>query len=377
MRDWPFLKRSPLAFCLLIAGLWTSFNPTANAFAQTAGAGSATRLWYSHPAEKWENALPVGNGRLGAMVFGRTDEELIQAPSRVVRLPGNPIVSPASSPALGENINGPSLIVVPSWLERPLGRYYLYFAHHAGKFIRLAYADRLAGPWRIYEPGTLRLEQAPRCNDHVASPDVHVDNARREILMYFHCPAGADGSVDIGQQKTFLAVSKDGLRFAAGDEPLGPAYFRVFQWGDFYYAVVRAGVVLRSRDPRAAFDEGPLLVPADEGRILRHAAVELRGDVLRIYYSRIGDEPERILVSELRLTADWSGWRPSKPETMLAPERDYEGADRPLEVSRPDEAAGRVRQLRDPAIFREGRRRYLLYSVAGESGLAIAELLER
>ena len=39
---------------------------------------SGTVLWYAHPAAKWENALPVGNGRLGAMVFGRTDEETIQ-----------------------------------------------------------------------------------------------------------------------------------------------------------------------------------------------------------------------------------------------------------------------------------------------------------
>ena len=37
-----------------------------------------TVLWYTHPADRWENALPVGNGRLGAMVFGRTDEEKIQ-----------------------------------------------------------------------------------------------------------------------------------------------------------------------------------------------------------------------------------------------------------------------------------------------------------
>jgi alpha-L-fucosidase 2 len=37
----------------------------------------ATTLWYAHPAEKWEDALPVGNGRLGAMVFGKTDEERI------------------------------------------------------------------------------------------------------------------------------------------------------------------------------------------------------------------------------------------------------------------------------------------------------------
>jgi alpha-L-fucosidase 2 len=35
-------------------------------------------LWYRQPADKWENALPVGNGRLGAMVFGKTDEEIIQ-----------------------------------------------------------------------------------------------------------------------------------------------------------------------------------------------------------------------------------------------------------------------------------------------------------
>ncbi len=37
-----------------------------------------TMLWYTYPADKWENALPIGNGRLGAMVFGRTDVEKIQ-----------------------------------------------------------------------------------------------------------------------------------------------------------------------------------------------------------------------------------------------------------------------------------------------------------
>lgn len=35
-------------------------------------------LWYKSPAEKWEEALPVGNGRLGGMVFGRPTDELIQ-----------------------------------------------------------------------------------------------------------------------------------------------------------------------------------------------------------------------------------------------------------------------------------------------------------
>jgi hypothetical protein len=80
--------------------------------------------------------------------------------TRATRLPQNPIVTPASSEKLGDNINGPSLIKVPSWVKHPLGKYYLYFAHHGGKSIRLAFASELKGPWHIYEPGTLRLEQA-------------------------------------------------------------------------------------------------------------------------------------------------------------------------------------------------------------------------
>jgi alpha-L-fucosidase 2 len=39
---------------------------------------TSTVLWYSTPAAKWEDALPVGNGRLGAMVFGKNGEERIQ-----------------------------------------------------------------------------------------------------------------------------------------------------------------------------------------------------------------------------------------------------------------------------------------------------------
>jgi alpha-L-fucosidase 2 len=38
----------------------------------------ATVCWYNAPAKKWDEALPVGNGRLGAMVFGKNGEERIQ-----------------------------------------------------------------------------------------------------------------------------------------------------------------------------------------------------------------------------------------------------------------------------------------------------------
>ncbi|MGY4690976.1 glycoside hydrolase family 95 protein [Salibacterium sp. K-3] len=36
------------------------------------------KLIYNRPAEKWTEALPIGNGKLGAMVFGQVTEELIQ-----------------------------------------------------------------------------------------------------------------------------------------------------------------------------------------------------------------------------------------------------------------------------------------------------------
>ncbi|HEY0042678.1 MAG TPA: glycoside hydrolase family 95 protein, partial [Flavisolibacter sp.] len=35
-------------------------------------------LWYNQPAKNWNEALPIGNGRLGAMIFGNPKEELIQ-----------------------------------------------------------------------------------------------------------------------------------------------------------------------------------------------------------------------------------------------------------------------------------------------------------
>lgn len=37
-----------------------------------------SRLWYEQPAEEWEQALPLGNGRLGAMIYGGVSEECLQ-----------------------------------------------------------------------------------------------------------------------------------------------------------------------------------------------------------------------------------------------------------------------------------------------------------
>ena len=37
-----------------------------------------SKLWYQQPAKEWEEALPLGNGRLGAMIFGDVASERLQ-----------------------------------------------------------------------------------------------------------------------------------------------------------------------------------------------------------------------------------------------------------------------------------------------------------
>ena len=269
------------------------------------------------------------------------------------------------SRSLGGNVNGPSLVRAPSWVSEPLGKYYLYFAHHTGSFIRLAYADQLDGPWSVYEPGTLRLKRS-HCYNHIASPDVHVDEDRREVRMYYH------GWVADRVQRTKVAVSADGINFEASAESLGLPYFRVFRYGVFHYAIGMPGVFYRSRDGLTGFERGPTLF----GDNMRHTAVDVDGDTLRVFYTNAGDSPEMILLSTVDMGEDWLGWRASEPVMVLEPETVYEGTELPAAPSSRGIVTEKVRQLRDPAIFREGGETYLLYAVAGEQGIAIARVEE-
>jgi len=298
---------------------------------------------------------------------------------RVERLAGNPIIRPHMDSRMGDNINGPSLIRVPEWLPNALARYYLYFAHHQGQYIRLAVADRLEGPWRTVEGGTLTLEQSI-FRGHIASPDVHVDEASRCIRMYYHgvarpgqsLPPGGPPQGAASGQLAGVALSADGLEFRALEGIVGTSYPRAFHYAGWWYVLSMPGLLFRSRDGLSGFEAGPALFDAD----FRHGAVRLRGDLLTVFYSHVGDCPERILAADVPLNGDWTTWRAGVPRTVLEPEMDYEGADLPLEPSRRGWAPQRVRQLRDPGIFCESDSTYLLYAVAGEHGLAIARLVD-
>jgi hypothetical protein len=297
----------------------------------------------------------------------------------VVRFESNPVIHREMHGLIGEagkNINGPSLIKVPDWISNPLGKYYMYFAHHHGKYIRMAYADQIEGPWKIYPGGVLPLEETPSYdgarNDHVASPDVHVDEENQQIRMYYH--ADPRPGTDSEYQMSYVALSPDGIGFVSLPDYLGLFYFRVFKRGGWYYALAKyindGGIIYRSKDGLGGFEEGPRILP-----LVRHMAVWQHNKKVYVFFSRGHDTPEHILVTRIENPDDdWQQWQFTEPGTVIMPEKDYEGAGEPIGESRFGATYDFVHQLRDPAIYEEDGRVFLLYSTAGEWAIAIAEI---
>ena len=287
---------------------------------------------------------------------------------------------------IGGNINGPSLVRVPDWIEKPLGRYYLYFAHHQGQFIRMAFADDLLGPYTVYSPGVLDIG-ATLFPKHIASPDVHIDHENHVLRMWYHGSGFTGEKPDYLGQSSCYAESRDGLNFETDHFCLGPSYMRVVQYDGYTYGFGGGGGrdLWRTKNDRSLFERGPALHIEDEAFTsgdadvvyrIRHPAFHLRGVKLDVYYSNVGDEPERIKRTTVDLTPDWTQWRGTKPIEVLRTETDYEGVDEPLDPSSGGASHDPVHQVRDPYIYLEDNRVYLVYSVAGEKGLGIAELKE-
>ena len=303
---------------------------------------------------------------------------------QATRIGTGPLIVPNMDERMGANINGPSLIRVPEWVPNPLGRYYLYFAHHNGAYIRLAYADSLEGQWAIHSPGTLQHAEShfpPELDaidpariplgmvapvPHIASPDVHLDHAERSFRMYYH------GINKDRTQVTRVATSTDGIHFDAKPGVVDNPYFRAIKYGGWHYGMAMPGIFYRSRDGITGFERGPGLFAAN----MRHSALLVRGDVLTVFYTNVGEAPpERILAANIDLRPDWLLWQATAHSVVLEPEIAYEGADLPLVPSIRGEITARARQLRDPAVYEEDGRLYLLYSVAGESGIGLAKLV--
>ena len=182
--------------------------------------------------------------------------------------------------------------------------------------------------------------------------------------MYYH---GLEGP---GFQHSRVATSNDGINFTAGSENIGRTYMRAFKYEQRTYALAMPGQFYRSENGFTNFEEGPrLFVPN-----MRHSAVVVRDNYLYVFWTRVGDAPESIMLSTIDLRPDWSKWQVSEERVVLRPERNWEGADAPVEPSVRSTAYGHVNQLRDPTLYIEDDVVYMLYAVAGESGIALARV---
>ncbi len=321
----------------------------------------------------------------------------------------------------GANINGPSVIRIPDWIPaskraNPKAVYYMYFAHHQGEFIRLAWAENVEGPWSLYkvsdslpleEKGVLSLGVADKIEigngilirNHIASPDVIVDEKNQRIVMYFHGPTNY--KEEKNGQKTFVATAPWGLDFNGRIEPvvICEAYARVFEFQGNLYAQVgegfyRAPSLQNPWETPAGFDFGNQLWtknnedtfedywakdPSIQGREnvnKRHSAVWVSGEKLHMLYSRRRDLPERILYTCFDLRKDFSEWKPEGPfYEILQSEFDWEGGNIPAVESKGSSMNCCVHELRDPCIFKDiDGSMYLFYTGQGEDAVGVASL---
>ena len=343
---------------------------------------------------------------------------------------GQPIITEAMFDSLGAttqesyNINGPSVIRVPDWIASenrpdPNAAYYMYFAHHAGNYIRMAWAMNIEGPWHLYQVGSgvdlgdrgvldlgsddeINIGNSITIYDHVASPDVFVDDNNQRIVMYFHGPTRVNGG-NISQ-KSLVATSSYGLDFTGNIEPvrLGRFYFRVFEYKGNLYATSNSGYLFKALDPNdpwtppTGFDfkedlwamrsDSPFQNDIDDANFadipdeplrVRHSTVRLVGDTLQVLYTRIGDCPERIMMSKMDLSVGgYEFWDPTfPPREILQAELDWEGGDIPATNSEGSTAPENVNQLRDPYIFKDNDGTlYLFYCGRGEDAIGVANI---
>ena len=286
------------------------------------------------------------------------------------------------------NVNGPSVLRAPEWMPEPPGRYLMYFAHHHGRSIRLAAADHPAGPWRMVDPDVLNVADTPSEHiPHIASPDVHADEARRHFVMYFHgmVPESVGGHLPCWgvypsvNQKTMVAVSSTGRGFVPVEPvaAVAPSYLRMFDRGDAWYGVAMPSQLVRSGDGLSGFEYGPMLFDGDDE--IRHCCLSYRSGraEIEMLFTRCYEAPERIYRTAIVVSGDWLTWTPGPVAELMRPTEDWEGTGEALVPVPRGLATAAQNGLRDPCILDDGDgRRWLFYATAGEDALAVTKITE-
>jgi hypothetical protein len=164
----------------------------------------------------------------------------------------------------------------------------MYYGNHSGHHIQMKWAETPEGPWINFNLGgtynghtrrgvfDVDSDSTREDYDHVFSPDVHVDNANHQIVMYYHgenqpsTKTLTTGQDVPRQHANFVATSHWGLNFndpaeAGGESGFGPVtvtfdgitrdvclgedYQHVFKYKGNYYSLSKRAMMMMAPDP--------------------------------------------------------------------------------------------------------------------------------
>ncbi len=278
-----------------------------------------------------------------------------------------------------KNINGPVCFKVPPWIKNPLGKYYLIFSDHQGSYLRLAYADSMNSDWTIYKTKILEIKKLNKIlYDHIASPDIYIDNFHKQICLYFHSRSRKYGR----EQLTFVALSKNGINYRIKSlDPIAPFYFRIFSYKRNYYGLSKGGDLFKSKNKFLKFKFIKNIFNRYNDKYhnqigsVRHLCLLKKKNYLEIFYTKIGDKPERIYQGILKLFKDERNWNVKSQKEILRPTKVYEGSEIKVRISRSGPSKKIENALRDPYVIVDKINTYLLYCVKGEKGIALAKII--
>lgn len=138
------------------------------------------QLWYDHQASLWEEAIPVGNGSIGAMIFGNTDHEVLQLNHNTLWSgypnPGNNPNGPVYLPLVRRAVNNGDYLLAGQYWKKMQGPYSARYLPMADLHIHFRHDARVSDYRR-----TLSL------NDAISTVSYHSNGVtfKREIFTSY------------------------------------------------------------------------------------------------------------------------------------------------------------------------------------------------
>jgi len=301
------------------------------------------------------------------------------------------------------NVNGPMPIMVRDWMKHEAWNSVstlVFVSSHNKRRTNIQVVgmsrNTSEGPtWKNLNV-TLQLNAKQTPCKTLHSPSIFVDDEKQQLLMYIHghgCQK-ATANQPAGLQPTVLFASNDGVSWDYvrnnEEEPylLQDSFYLsvpVYSKHDgYFYAMAKtqenkvgSAVLYRSKSITGPFEKGPIVA-----RGIRHVDLYLDSNTLYVFFTLIGDMPERVLLGSIDISnsEQWMHWNLLPGPTLLQPEYFYEHGNAKLQPSESGAAKETMRELRDPRFLPDNEKKgdvlsgYLFYTVQGEQGIALARL---